>query len=175
MKVWVYQKLLLAMIGWPLMIYEIPLSWVESVETYLNGYLCKWLGVSKNISILFLYYDETCPLLIHGLVTEFNKCKVGGLLKFQQSEDQSVRDNIKELYIGKKWKVEVKASNIDSRIKIFKLMGNTQVGWTELGDIKHRKRFIDGKQQSRREFQELIKKGESASLYTKTVEQSVQG
>ena len=26
MKVWVYQNLLLAMIGWPLIIYEIPLS-----------------------------------------------------------------------------------------------------------------------------------------------------
>ena len=94
----------------------------------VDSFVLRRLGVSKNISILFLYYDETCPLLIHGLVTEFNKCKVGGLLKFQQSEDQSVRDNIKELYIGKKWKVAVKASNIDSRIKIFKLIGNTQVG-----------------------------------------------
>ena len=44
-KVWV---LLLAMIGWPLMIYKIPLSWVESVEAYFNGYLCEWLVVSKN-------------------------------------------------------------------------------------------------------------------------------
>ena len=41
MKVWVYQNLLLAMIGWPLTIYEIPLSWVEAVETYLNSYLRK--------------------------------------------------------------------------------------------------------------------------------------
>lgn len=35
------------MIRWPLMIYEIPLSWVESVKAYLNGHLRKWLGVSK--------------------------------------------------------------------------------------------------------------------------------
>ena len=38
---------------------------------------------------------------IHGLVTEFKKCKVGGLLQLQQLEDQSVRDNIPELYTGK--------------------------------------------------------------------------
>ena len=58
------------MIGWPLMIKEIPLSWVESVETYLDGYLRKWLGVSKNMSNVSLYCDETpCPLPIHGLVT----------------------------------------------------------------------------------------------------------
>ena len=62
MKAWVYQNLLLAMIGWPLMIYEIPLSWVESVEAYLNGYLRKRQGVSKNMSNVFLYCDEmSCP------------------------------------------------------------------------------------------------------------------
>ena len=49
MKVWVYQNLLVGIIGWPLIIYEIPLSWVESVDAYLNGYLRKWLGVSKNM------------------------------------------------------------------------------------------------------------------------------
>ena len=48
MKAWVYQNLLLAVMRWPLMIYEIPLSRVESVEAYLNGYLRKWLGVSKK-------------------------------------------------------------------------------------------------------------------------------
>ena len=40
-KIWMYQNLLLAMIGWPLMIYETSLSWVKSVETHLNGCLCK--------------------------------------------------------------------------------------------------------------------------------------
>ena len=81
MKVWVYRNLLLAMIGWwPLMIYEIPLSWVESVEAYLNGYLCKWSGVSKNMSNVYLYCDETpCPLPAHSLVTELKKRKIGGL------------------------------------------------------------------------------------------------
>ena len=65
---------------WP-MVYEIPLSWVESVEADLNGYLCKQLGVSKNMSNVSLYYDETpCPLPIHGLVTEFKKHEVGGLI-----------------------------------------------------------------------------------------------
>ena len=47
---------------------------------------------------------------IHGLVTEFKKCKVGGLLQLQQLEDQSVRDNIPELYTGKEWKVAVETS-----------------------------------------------------------------
>ena len=67
---------------------------------------------------------------MHSLVTEFKKRKVGGFLQLQQSEDQSVRDNVPKLYTGKKWKVAVEASNIDSRIKMSKIMDNTQIGRT---------------------------------------------
>ena len=76
---------------------------MKSVATYfINGYLHKWLSDSKNMSNVPLYCDETpCPLPIHGLVIEFKKCKVGGLLQVQQSEDQLVRDNAPELYTGK--------------------------------------------------------------------------
>ena len=87
-------------------------------------------------------------MTIHGLVTEFRKCKVGGLLQLQQSEDQSVRDCAPELNTGRKRKVAVEASNIDSRIKMSKIMGNTQIGRTGLGFIKRRKRFNDEKQQN---------------------------
>ena len=129
-KIWAYHNLLLAIIVWPLMIYKIRLSWVESVGAYLNVYLHKWLGVSKNMSIVSLYCNGTsCPLPIHCLVT-------GLLLQLQQSEDQSVRDNVPELYAGKKWKVTVDASNIDSIIKISKVIGNMQIGRTGLGYIK---------------------------------------
>ena len=89
MKVWVYQNLLLAMIGWPLIIYEIPLSWVESVEPYFNEYLHKWLGVSENMSDVSLYCDQT--------LCSFKNRKVRRLLQLQQSEDQWVRDNVPEL------------------------------------------------------------------------------
>ena len=77
------------------------------------------------------------------------------------------------MYTGRKWKVAVEASNID-RIKMSKVMGNTQIGRTGLGYIKSRKRFNDEEQQNRREFLEVIKKAESKSLYTKAVQQSVQ-
>ena len=72
-KVWMYQNLLLAMIGWPLMIYETSLSWVKSVETHLNGCLCKWLSVTKNMSNMSLYCDETVTpysLPTHRLETD---------------------------------------------------------------------------------------------------------
>ena len=54
-------------------------------------------------------------------------------------------------------------------------MGNTQIGRTGLGYIKRKKRFNYEKQQNRREFLEVVRKAESESLYTKAVQQSVQG
>ena len=60
----------------------------------------------SNVS---LYCDETpLPLPIRGLVTEFKKSNVGWLLQFQQSEDQSVRDNVTELYPVKSGKLQSK-------------------------------------------------------------------
>ena len=88
---------------------------MESVEAYLNDYFRKWLGVSENMSNLSVYCDETpCPV---------KKRRVGGLLQLQQSEDQSVRDNVPELYGGRMWKVAVEASNIDSKRKMPKGYG----------------------------------------------------
>ena len=97
------------------------------------------------------------------------------MLHLQQSEDQSVRDEFPELYTGRKWKVAVEANNIDSRVKMSKVMGNMQTGRTGLGYIKRRKSFNDEKEQNRREFLEVTRKAESESFYTKVVHQSVQG
>ena len=54
-------------------------------------------------------------------------------------------------------------------------MCNLQIGRTGLGNIKKRKSLKDEKQQNYEEFLGLIKKAESESLYTKAVQQSVQG
>ena len=176
MKVWAYQNLLLAMIGWPLMIHEIPLSRVEAVEIYLNSYLRKWLGVSKNMSSVSLYCNETpCPLPMHGIVTEFKKRKVGGLLQLRQSKDQSVRANVPQLYSGKRWKVADEVDRIESRLNVAKVMGSTQTGRTGFGFQKERKRYKTEEQKSLRESSHVIKKAESETLYMKAVQQSVQG
>ena len=111
------------------MTYKIPLSWVESVKRHLDYYVSKWLGVSKNISNASIYSDQTsCPLPIHCLITEFKKHKVSGLLQLQL-----VRDNVSELHTGKKWEFAVEATNIDSRIKMLKFMGNMWIGRTGQG------------------------------------------
>ena len=97
------------------------------------------------------------------------------MLQLQQSEDQSFRDSVPEFCTGRTWKVAVKASDMDSRIKMSKVMGNTQIGRTGLWYIKRRKRFNDEKQQNCQEFLKVIRKAENESLYTKALQLSVQG
>ena len=97
------------------------------------------------------------------------------MLQLQQSEDQSFRDSVPEFCTGRTWKVAVKASDMDSRIKMSKVMGNTQIGRTGLGYIKRRKRFNYEKQQNCQEFLKVIRKAENESLYKKALQLSVQG
>ena len=59
MKVWGYQFMVLAKVGWKLMIYELPMSWVETVEGKINRWLRKWLGISKNITDVALFCAES--------------------------------------------------------------------------------------------------------------------
>ena len=56
-----------------------------------------------------------------------------------------------------------------------KVMDNMEIGRTGLGYIKGRKRFNDEKQQNGPELLEVVRKAESESLYTKAMQQSVQG
>ena len=58
---------------------------------------------------------------------------------------------------------------------MLKVKGNTQIGKSGHGYIKRRKRFNDEKLQNCQEFLEVIRKTESESLCTKSVQQSVQG
>ena len=106
-KFFIHLRICYVMIGWPLMIYKIPLPWVESVVAYLNGYLRKWLVLVKTCQMyLFtvMKHHVHCQCMVQN-------CKVGGLLQPQQSENQSVRDNIPDLYTDGKWKVAIEGNN----------------------------------------------------------------
>ena len=113
---------------------------MESVEAYLNDYLRKWLSVSENIPNLSLYCDKTpCP---------FKKRRLEDCYNSKSQKISQLGTTSPNCIHGRKWKVAVEASNIDSKRKMPKVMGNTQIGRTGLGYIKRRKSFNDEKQQN---------------------------
>ena len=63
MKLFTYQTILLQRICWPVMVYEIGITWVKRCDQHINRYLRKWLGVSKSLSTVALFSkDSPLPL-----------------------------------------------------------------------------------------------------------------
>jgi hypothetical protein len=54
-KAWLYQHALLPRLVWPMMLYEVPSSTIESLERITSRHLRKWLGVPPSFSRVGLY------------------------------------------------------------------------------------------------------------------------
>ena len=68
LKAWCFQHGLLPRLLWPLQIYEISLSRVETIQQHINKYLRKWLGVPPlllNSWPLYRNRNAPAPLLVH--------------------------------------------------------------------------------------------------------------
>lgn len=54
-KEWIYQHGILPRLLWPLLIYEVPITTVESFERNITQFLRGWLGLPKSLSSIALY------------------------------------------------------------------------------------------------------------------------
>ena len=61
-KAWLLQHVLLPRLTWPLMLYEINLTTVESVERKINQHLRKWLGVPQCFLSVGVYPSRSADL-----------------------------------------------------------------------------------------------------------------
>ena len=58
MKCWVYNNLLLSKVSWDLTIYNLPITFVKSLEADCTRFLKKWLGVTRSITVSVLYRSK---------------------------------------------------------------------------------------------------------------------
>ena len=175
-KLFTYQNLFLPRIGWPLMIYEIPFSWVENVEKKVNVFLRKWLGVNRSISNVALFCkDSPCPLPISSLCTDFMKRKVGSLIQLQESSDPHVSQNIPNLYTGRKWKPEKALELARADVRVSNMIGTTPTGRSGLGYGKRKKRKNSFDSPLKKQVSSQISKQQNQLLYAKATQQSLQG
>ena len=176
MKIWIYQHMLLQRISWMMMIYEIPVSWIENLEVSANGYLRKWLGVNKKLSDVALYCkDSPCPLPITSISREFKKRKATALVQLQQSQDESVSANVPVLKTGRKWRVNEEVTAVKGWIKLAKISGRTQVGRCGIGYGKRQQKGGSEQYLERKEISDAVVKLEDEKLVVKAVQQKIQG
>ena len=77
LKVWLYQHGLLPRLMWPLQVYEVTLTRVETIQRHINKYLRKWLGVPPGFTTVGLYSNTAMlKLPIASIVEEFKVAKV---------------------------------------------------------------------------------------------------
>jgi hypothetical protein len=106
MKLWALHHILLQQIRWDLMVYELPVSFVEKMETMVTKYIRQWLGVCKNLTNVALYSKKSvCPLPFSSLVTMYKTTKVNAHLQLVNSKHQEIVQNVSPPATGRKWKL----------------------------------------------------------------------
>ena len=117
-KVWCYQHGVLPRILWPLMMYDVPMSAVEKMESKISSSLWKWLGIPPSFSNIGLYGRETkLQLPFTALMEEFKVAKARMAITIQTSSDDCVHKAGVTLPTGRKWAVQEAVDEAKSRLK----------------------------------------------------------
>ena len=103
-KTWLFQHAVLPRILWPLLVYDIPITTVESLERAISNQLRWWLGLLRCLSGAARYGNSNALRLpCSSLVEEFKIKKTRELLQDTESEDPKVAAAGIQIRSGRKW------------------------------------------------------------------------
>ncbi|CAJ1076455.1 uncharacterized protein LOC119791846 [Xyrichtys novacula] len=123
-KAWVYQHGILPRILWPLLVYEVPISTIESFERRVSKFLRKWLGLPRSLSIIALYgKNNMLKLPISSLNEEFKVSHTREVLQYRESSDPKVSQAGIEVRTGRKWRAAEAVDAAESRLRHRVLVG----------------------------------------------------
>ena len=104
MNLWALHHILLPQVRWDLMVYELPVSFIEGLEKTLNIVIRRWLGVAKCLTDVALYSKGSpCPFLFTSLVHLFKTTKVNSHIQLMGSAHHEVVENVTPSFTGVKW------------------------------------------------------------------------
>ncbi|KAK7880264.1 hypothetical protein WMY93_030631 [Mugilogobius chulae] len=135
-KAWIYQHGVLPRILWPLLIYEVPITTIETLERKISSHLRRWLGLPKSLSSIALYgRSNKLQLPLKSLEEEYKVSKTRVVLQYKDSEDSMVSNAGIEVKTGRKWRAEEAVQQAESRLHFSKLVGAVTRGRAGLGSI----------------------------------------
>ena len=139
-KTWIYQYGMLPRLLWPLLIYEIPISTVENLESKITYFLRRWLGVPRSLTSVGLYGRATkLRLPLHSVTEEYQITKVRHAMTLRSSKDPKISGANIQLATGRKWSTNDAIEKAESRLRHKELVGATTVGRQGLGFQEHRR------------------------------------
>ena len=106
-KVWCLQFGLYPRLAWPLLIYDVALSRVETIEQKCSKFIRKWLGLPRILNTAALYRNRGSLQLPVTAITEIYKAgNVRTVMMLRESTDASIRDNPPTVNTARKWSAE---------------------------------------------------------------------
>ncbi|XP_029958217.1 uncharacterized protein LOC115396474 [Salarias fasciatus] len=155
-KAWLYQYGILPRILWPLLVYDVPLSTVETLERKVNSHLRRWLGLPRSLSSAALYgYSNKLQLPLKSLEEEFTVTKTRAVLQYRDSVDPKVSNAGVEVKTGRKWSAEKSVQQAESRLHFTRLVGAVTRGRACFGSLPTRNVAPKGNQEQQQVQQEV--------------------
>ncbi|MCG8432275.1 MAG: hypothetical protein MJA29_14040, partial [Candidatus Omnitrophica bacterium] len=175
-KIWCLQFMLIPKLLWPLLIYEISTSTVESIEAKINRYTRKWLGVPPGLTDVALYCRSAkLKLPFKSLVEEYKAGKARLEMMLRESSDEAVRTVQPTLKTGRKWKVGEAVDSAKESLELKEVIGYTQTNrrgfghgdakWWSKANTKERRDMVINE----------IREDEETKRIQKAVQQGQQG
>ncbi|XP_062283087.1 uncharacterized protein LOC133987658 [Scomber scombrus] len=135
-KAWVYQHGILPRILWPLLVYAVPISTVETLERRVSNHLRRWLGLPRSLSSIALYGNSNkLQLPFKSLEEEFKVSRAREVVQYRDSSDPKVAKAGIQVRTGRKWKAEDAVREADARLRQRSLVGVVTRGRAGLGSF----------------------------------------
>ncbi|XP_062872774.1 uncharacterized protein LOC134334411 [Trichomycterus rosablanca] len=157
-KTWIYQHGVLPRLLWPLLVYEVPITMVETLERTISQFLRRWMGLPRSLSSIALYGHSTMlQLPISGLSEEFMVTRSRELMMYRDSADKKVATAGIQVKTGRKWKAHEAIDRAEARLQHNILVGNTAVGRAGLGSFSKPRYDKAGRMERRQMVQDEIR------------------
>lgn len=158
-KAWIYQHGILPRILWPLLVYEVPISTVETLERKVSACLRRWLGLPRSLTSIALYGNTTkLQLPIKSLEEEFKVTRTREVLMYRDSRDPKVAQAGVVVKTGRKWSAQAAVLDAESRLRHKDLVGTVAHGRAGLGVFPTPPRHKESnRKEKQRQIQEEVR------------------
>ena len=130
-KCWIYNQMLTSKIQWNIMIYNLPISFVQTLEALCTKFLKKWLGVTTSITNSVLYRSKDhFGLALKQLSNLFKCLQVSKAHMLKNSVDPKVREvyehRVDTYKDRKRWDYTKELTNRERDLYFKELLGYIQ-------------------------------------------------
>ena len=133
-KAWIYQHGILPRLLWPLLVYDIPLTDVEKMETKTNTYLKKWLGIPRSFSSVGLFSQNSkLQLPLKSVLDQYQMTKARQVIILEDSQDKCVSKAGIQVEAGRKWNADQAVTEAKQRLRHKDIIGTISHGRQGLG------------------------------------------